>query len=163
MEEEKEIFHFAPRVLRGRPQKYRSGSLVWRDVEVPPRVNFKLPSLTQQSGKDDADINVIMRRFKVTGMMPQSVRRPVFADFEGIFDFQSAQNALVEANRSFSQMPAEVRERFNNDPARFVRFCSDDNNLDEMRKLGLAVPAPEPAKAPEPMLVRVVPEEPPAK
>ena len=38
-------------------------------------------------------------------------------------------------------MPADVRARFNNDPALFVDFCSDEANLDEMRKLGLAVPA----------------------
>lgn len=106
------------------------------------------PSLTVQSGKDEADINVILKRFGVTGMLPQNVRPPTFADFDDVFDFQSAMNAIIEAEKSFMTMPADVRMRFGNNPAEFVKFCSDEANLDEMRKLGLAVPK-EDIKAPQ--------------
>lgn len=98
-------------------------------------------SRTIQSDAEDADINVLVRRFGVTGQMPQNVRVPTFEDFgDEVFDFQSAMNAVRRAEESFNAMPADVRTRFNNDPQKFVEFCSDEKNLDEMRKLGLAIP-----------------------
>lgn len=97
-------------------------------------------SLAIQSQRDEADINTIVRRFGITGQLPVGLRLPTFGDFDEVFDFQSAQNALVEADRAFMAVPAEIRMRFGNDPQRFVEFCSDEKNLPELRKLGLAVP-----------------------
>lgn len=95
-------------------------------------------SKTQQHQKDDADINVIVKRFGVTGLLPQVQKLPTFQNFEGIFDFQSAQNAIVEANRSFMQVPAAIRARFNNSPQEFVAFCMNKDNIEELRQMGLA-------------------------
>lgn len=95
---------------------------------------------TQQHQKDDADINVIVKRFGLTGQLPQNVRAPMYGDFEGVTDYQSAMHAVMAAQASFMEFPADVRMRFANDPARFVDFCSDPANLEEMRTLGLAVP-----------------------
>lgn len=106
-------------------------------------------SMTIQSQRDDADLNVLMKRFGVTGKMPDDVRPVFYGDFDEVFDFRTAQNAIRAASESFMQMPADLRMRFSNDPQNFLEFCSatDDGktlkNLDEMRKLGLAVPAPE--------------------
>lgn len=94
-------------------------------------------SRTQQHFKDEADINVLVRRFNITGQLPENVRMPTYADFSEVYDFHSAANAIAEANESFHQMPAEVRARFGNDPAAFVAFCSDDKNIDEARRMGL--------------------------
>lgn len=95
-------------------------------------------SLTIQSSKDESDINVIVDRFTKTGTMPQLMMPPLNADFDAVFDFQDAMNLTRAAKESFDAMPAKVRTRFNNDPAAFVDFCSDQDNIDEMRKLGLA-------------------------
>ncbi|WNK12756.1 MAG: internal scaffolding protein [Microvirus sp.] len=113
-------------------------------------------SLTQQSMRDEADINVLVKRFGVTGQMPVSVRVPEYQDFDAVFDYQSAQNAIIEADRSFMAMPADVRNRFGNSPQAFLEFCANPDNLDEMRKLGLAVPAPE-VVPPEPVVTPVTP------
>lgn len=99
------------------------------------------PSLTKQEFLKDADINEIVRRFNLTGQLPQGVHPPTFGDFDEVFDFQTAMNAIAVARQSFEAMPAEVRARFLNDPQLFVEFCSDESNLPEMRKMGLAVPA----------------------
>jgi phage internal scaffolding protein len=101
------------------------------------------PSLAQQSQAEEADINTIVRKFGITGVLPQSVRPPTYGDFTDVMNFQEAQDAIIAANRSFMAMPADVRTRFSNDPGLFVDFCSDPKNLDEMRKLGLADPAPK--------------------
>lgn len=106
------------------------------------------PSLAIQSAKEESDINTIVRRFGLTGQLPNDVRVPSFGDFTEVVDFHTAMNAVAMANESFMAMPAEVRSRFGNDPQAFVAFCSDEGNLEEMRKLGLAVPKAEPVVDP---------------
>lgn len=96
------------------------------------------PSLAQQSFKDDVDINVLLERFRVTGVMPQGVRLPQYGDFTGVSDFSSAMSAVVSAQDSFMQLPASIRSRFGNSPQAFLEFCSDPANKDELVKLGLS-------------------------
>lgn len=108
-------------------------------------------SLTKQSFLEESDINTIVRRFALTGELPSNVRAPQYGDFTGVADYHSALNAIRIAEESFYSMPAEVRLRFDNDPGKFVDFCSDDNNRQEAEKLGLVMPrATQPApKEPE--------------
>ena len=89
----------------------------------------KDPSLAQQSFKDDADINVLLERFKVTGMMPQGIVLPQYGDFTGVTDYQSAANALLRANDEFMKLPANLRARFENSPQKFLEFCSVKENF----------------------------------
>lgn len=103
------------------------------------------PTRTQQQFKDEVDINTIVKRFGLTGQLPTSLRPPMAGDFTGINDYQSAMNALIEADSTFMQLPADVRKRFDNDPSLFVDFALNPENLDEMRSMGLAVPKAEPA------------------
>lgn len=99
-------------------------------------------SLAVQSQRDEADINTIVRNFGITGRMPENVRVPTYGDFDVVNDYRSAIEAVRSAEASFMAMPAEVRSRFENDPQQFLEFCVNPANLEEMRKLGLAVPAP---------------------
>lgn len=112
--------------------------------------------MAQQSFKEECDINTIVRRFGVTGAMMQNVSPPTYQTFDGIFDYHTAMNAIAKARESFDAMSADVRARFKNDPQEFVKFCSDEKNLDEMRKMGLAVPAKSVDNAP---VVDVPPEQ----
>lgn len=111
-------------------------------------------SLTRQSEAEGTDINVLVKRFGITGQMPIPTRLPSFQDFEGIFDFRSAMDAINAARASFMELPAQVRARFGHDPAEFVTFCSDPGNLEELRKMGLAPPA-----EPDPLVKEVEREE----
>jgi phage internal scaffolding protein len=43
----------------------------------------------------------------------------------------------MAAQDSFLALPAKVRARFDNDPALFVDFASDEANRDELKALGL--------------------------
>lgn len=105
-------------------------------------------SRTKQSFAKDADINVIVGRFMKTGVVPLVTMPPTHQSFENVFNFQDSMNLLVQAKNAFMQLPAELRSRFGNDPAAYVDFVSDEKNIDEMRKLGLANPRkdPEPEK-----------------
>lgn len=118
-------------------------------------------SRTQQQFKAEVDINTIVERFGLTGELPNDVRVPVSADYtEAVTDYQTALNLVIAAETAFMELPAKVRERFGNDPQRLQMFVEDKDNLEEARKLGIAVPAAAPPAAPEPMLVRVVPDSP---
>lgn len=109
------------------------------------------PSQTQQSFKEECDINTIVRRFGLTGEFPENVRVPQYADFEETFDFMSSMNVIRAAQESFDAMPASVRDRFAHDPARFVDFCNDADNYDEAVKLGIVTKRPvAPVDAPNP-------------
>lgn len=98
----------------------------------------KDPSRAVQSQKDEADINTIVRNFGVTGKLPVSVRVPMYGDFDTVSDYREAIEAVRAAEESFLAMPSELRDRLGNDPQRFLEWCADKGNLEEMRKLGLA-------------------------
>lgn len=108
------------------------------------------PSRAVQSQKDEADINTIVRNFGVTGKLPASVRVPSYGDFDTVTDYRSALEAIIAAEDSFAQMPSELRARLGHDPARFVDWCADSNNRDEMRKLGLLAEGEFPAQGAPP-------------
>lgn len=117
---------------------------------------------TIQSAKDESDINVMVRRFGITGVISGVQMPPPLTEFAETFDFQSSMNVIRRAQESFSSMSAETRAEFNNDPARFVRFCSDKDkkgglkNLERMREMGLAVPEKMADPIPPPLKVEVV-------
>lgn len=106
------------------------------------------PSLTVQSMAADADINNIVKRFGVTGTLPQSLVLPTYADYGDILDYHTAMNAIRKADEAFMELPADIRSRFDNDAGKFVAFCSDRGNLDELRSMGLANKS-EPVLAPD--------------
>lgn len=100
-------------------------------------------SKTQQSFKDECDINLIMARYRSTGVMPPPGRSPPvaqFGDFASAPDFMEAQNTLLRAQASFDSLPVKVRDRFNYDPVKFLEFLSDAKNADEAEALGLLSP-----------------------
>lgn len=94
-------------------------------------------SLTQQHPKDECDINKLVERFVVRGEIPQLIMPPLQGDFTDAPTYQEALNLMVEAKQSFMALDAKVRARFDNDPAQFVDFCSNQDNADEIRRMGL--------------------------
>lgn len=100
------------------------------------------PTLTQQHQADETDINLIVKRYMQTGVLPQSRLEPLYGDFE-TFNFHDAQNRIRAAEEAFMAIPAEIRQRFNNDPATFVEFAANPENESELIRLKLRDPRPE--------------------
>ena len=115
---------------------------------------------TIQSGRDDADINVLMARFGVAGNIPPGNLAPFYADFSDVPDYQTALHLMREAQSSFDTLSADLRGRFLNDPARLIDFVNNPSNRDEAKKLGLLRPETPP---PAPTRVEVVNQPQPAK
>lgn len=107
------------------------------EVSDETGLECKDPSLTQQQFVEESDINYIAEQYSLNGTTPQVQVLPQFGDYEGIFDFQTAQNAVVKATQDFMTLPAKMRTRFDNDPQKLLTFLSDPENRAEAEFLGL--------------------------
>lgn len=104
------------------------------------------PTLAQQHPRDECDINYIVERFGITGQLPpHSGPMPTYGDFTGVTDYRDALEAVMKADEAFMSLPANVRERFDNDPALFVDFCSSNDPQDRSLAMELGL-IPPPAK-----------------
>src|SRR5215469_997100 len=84
------------------------------DAAVDP--NPPGESLTVQAHAEEADINVLMRHYGITGKLPENPRPPMWGDFTEITDYRSAFEAVRAAHEGFMEFPAELRAQFDNDP-----------------------------------------------
>lgn len=145
--------------------KYKSTAWNYdRDAEsIATGLKCEDPSLAIQSQADEADINVIVKRFGITGQLPQSIRIPEYGDFTGVGNFQAAMEYVAGAQSAFMELPAALRAEFNNDPGEFLAYVSDPLNAEAVRDtLGIEIeglsypedkgasnPPPSPPPAPE--------------
>lgn len=125
--------------------------------DTPPKVQTfnSAPSLAQQQFKEEADINNIIASYNTTGLLTnplvQSARQPMFGDFSNLpQDYMQVQNQLLQAQADFMDLPAKIRQRFNNNPAELISFLQDSSNFDEAVELGLMEKISKPEPTPEP-------------
>ena len=107
-------------------------------------------SLTQQSMKNDCDVNHIMKRFEKTGMLEHVNRyQGDYGDFTSApMDYQDALDTVIQAQEMFMSLPAKVRERFQNNPGEFLSFMEDPATAEEQYELGLREVPPDSREAP---------------
>ncbi|WNK14645.1 MAG: internal scaffolding protein [Microvirus sp.] len=102
------------------------------------QITFPPEGRTKQSFKEECDINTIMQRYQKTGILPETQHRVAqYLDASG-FDFQASMEQVAAAKTMFEQIPAAIREKFENNPAKFVEFCENPANLPELTEMGLA-------------------------
>ena len=94
-------------------------------------------SLAQQHYKEECDINTILEKFNITGMLPEQTLSPRYGDFTGIGDYHTALNRVIAAQDEFEALPAQIRARFGNDPAQLIEFLENSDNRPEAEELGL--------------------------
>jgi len=92
---------------------------------------------TEQAHKKECEIDHILKKFDKTGLIThiQDIEAK-FGDVTGM-EFQNMQNKIAAAKNSFNQLPLDIRNRFENDPAKLLSFMDDENNRHEAIKLGL--------------------------
>lgn len=94
---------------------------------------------TDQSFKDECDINKLLARYQETGLEVASRMDPArYMDTTG-YEFQSAMNIIANANEMFMELPSEVRLTFKNDPGMFLDYVQNPDHLPQLRKWGLAI------------------------
>lgn len=65
-------------------------------------------SLTRQEMKDDADVNLMLSRYGVTG----TGRQPVFGEVDFNLDLQTAMHAIRDAQDAYARVPAELKAKY---------------------------------------------------
>lgn len=95
------------------------------------------PSKTEQSKASEANINTIMARAIKTGMVPIRTVSPLYGDFSECVTYHETLDKINEAYDDFMKIPSQIRNRFQNDPHKFMEFLQNPNNLEEAIALGL--------------------------
>ncbi|QXP08472.1 MAG: internal scaffolding protein [Arizlama microvirus] len=96
------------------------------------------PSKTDQSMKEQCDVNNIVRKFKRTGQVSHlSQKQGQYADVSEISDLLSATTKVAQAQDAFMTLPAALRKKLNNNPAELISWLNDPKNDDEAIKLGI--------------------------
>lgn len=105
----------------------------------PPQVKSKPVgvSLTKQQFKDDADINVIVKKYLKSGSDPRFIekRQPMYGDFAKSIDLGEAYKAIDKAEADFLEVPAEVREEFGNDPQQFFEVFQSQEKFEKNKDI----------------------------
>jgi phage internal scaffolding protein len=98
------------------------------------------PTRAQQHHKEECDINVIVKRFGITGKMPINQSEARYGDFTNADDYHTALNKIIAAEDDFMALPADIRTQFDNNPANLIGFLNNPSNRTEAEKLGLLNP-----------------------
>lgn len=99
---------------------------------------------TQVQFQEECDINTIVRRFGLTGELPDDPRIGQYVDMSNVpEDYASMLRAVRGAEEAFMEFPAELRARFGNDPGAMLAFLQDGKNREEAVELGLVSKPPE--------------------
>ena len=94
-------------------------------------------SRTKQAFAKEADINNIMRQYIKTGLMPEGTAKPSYGDFSDGSDFRSVCDRILIAEAEFGRLDADIRKKFNNNPADLLDFLANPANEAEGIELGL--------------------------
>lgn len=92
---------------------------------------------TKQSFKDECDINFIMKKYIKTGVVEHLNQNKANYGFATALDFKASLDLIQEAQDLFSGLPAELRDKFDNDPGEFLAFVENPDNRSEMALMGL--------------------------
>lgn len=133
--------------MSSQPRSTQPKNTPFRDGYSHPvrfQQHFHGESRTKQSFKDECDVNRIVARFQATGQLPNiNQLPPQYLDVTEL-DFQAHQTFIAEAQSMFSELPSALRSKFENSPAKFLDFCSNEKNRPELAELGLLRPIAEP-------------------
>ncbi|QKI28934.1 VP3 [Kummerowia striata gokushovirus] len=101
---------------------------------------------TKSEFADECDINLIMARYRKTGILPQSALSAAarFGDFSQVPSFMEMQEKIIAAHELFEALPAAVRKQFDNDPGQFLEAAETKEGRDLLVKLGLGNEASQP-------------------
>lgn len=93
--------------------------------------------LTEQSHKDQCDMNYILEDYTKTGLIKHAKQYQGKYDDVAVQDFQTALDIVKQSQEMFNQLPSLIRKRFNGNPADFLSFTQDPKNKKEMQDLGI--------------------------
>lgn len=92
-------------------------------------------SLTEQSHTKACDINNIVAKYTKTGLIDHiNNRRGTFGNVSGA-DYKAAMDLVAEQKSVFYELPARVRDQFDNDPANYLDLVMTDEGVQELENI----------------------------
>lgn len=92
-----------------------------------------------QSFKDETDLNTLIQRAENGDLSAFS--SAVFGDFTQMPEtYADALNVVIEAEREFNGLPADIKEKFNGD---FHQYIATAGSPDWLAKFGIVTAAPD--------------------
>ncbi len=123
-----------------------------RDEEHHQGIVFEEPSLTDQSQYKDTDINNIVRKYQVTGLLDSPGSVPFetlqYGDATLLPDYQTALDLVNSVESEFSSLPSEVREKFGHDPMQLLEALQDPTKQQMLQDVGLLSKPADPKLVP---------------
>lgn len=118
-------------------------------IRRPKTINTE-PSKTDQSFKDDCDVNIVLQRFMKTGDESIFRKGGSYSDVSEVPDLLEAHLNLQRAKLAFDQLPAQLRKKLENNPLMLEQYLADPANHEEAIELGLLRARPEDSPASKP-------------
>ena len=121
-----------------------------RAYDKPKRVRLKTyDARTEQHHQDECDVNKILSQYIKKGVDVFTQKHDLhYADVTTGNDYHEAMNTIAKANSMFADLPSKIRNDFDNDPALFLDFVGDPENIDYLVERGLAKPESKERLAP---------------
>lgn len=115
----------------------------------------------EQYHKAEVDINNIIKRNAGNLELIAKNSQLVGFNMDDIptNDFQEMMNIMVKAKEAFASIPSKIRAHFDNDPAQYMDFVRNPENMQQLVDWGLAEPRPEPDNTPVQVQVVNAPQE----
>lgn len=99
---------------------------------------------TEQSHKTACNVNYILRKYQKSGVVDHIKQHgPEYADVPA-HDFREAMEVVTKASSMFEELPSRARAKFKNDPAQFLEYVQNPDNIESLHDLGLTDPFYEP-------------------
>ena len=101
--------------------------------------------VTNQSFKDECDINRVLDRAKHGASLSHLLQHGgSYGDFSTWDEntYEDMQINLARGASIFAELPAELRDEFDNNPGKFYKFVNDPENKDRLEEIFPALSAP---------------------
>lgn len=115
--------------------------------------------VVEESHAGSTSVQWIVDQFTRTGVLEHNAQfAGTYGEFVSGDVYELAQNAIASANSMYESLPEGVRQQFPGGTEQFLEFIQDQNNVEEIKALGLTTdhleqietqPIPTPPPAPE--------------
>ena len=122
--------------------------------KVPRQQIFFDPEkgMTRQEFANECEINNIMAKYQRTGLLDHiNNHAPEYGDYDAV-DFQTAMDTIKTGEAMFAELPSKARKYFNNNPAEFMEFVNDPDNVEKLHELGLTSKPVQAHETPDPVV-----------
>jgi phage internal scaffolding protein len=93
--------------------------------------------LTEQSHKQECDINYILKDYARTGFIKHANQNAGQYDDVTSVDFQTAMDTVANVKSMFENLPSQVRAEFQNEPTRFLDYVQNPANAKALEQRGI--------------------------